>query len=275
MRLALFLAFTVHFLLIPKPSLAGPPVVLDRELLGQELQAISLQLATLERQVGHDPNLGAQVTALIHQIKALSAQVAAAPLAPTSAGDSAKTPPAAPPGLPAPIEPAAAAAPSSPMVSSSRATPASPAVPAPPPVLDSPKARSSGAPAPEVPPLPPPLTPSPETREAPPVAPLPPQAGLAIDEGSLQALLRAIQAESFARGKLRVLAEAARRHQFLVTQATQVLQLFPGQDRLSALQILALRILDRENSPRLVELFELASQQRRASQILGISSGYY
>jgi hypothetical protein len=142
-------------------------------------------------------------------------------------------------------------------------------------VVDSPAAQVPEAPPPEVPPLPPPLSPAPETRAAPSEAPLSSQPQ-AIDEPSFQELWRAIQAQSFARSKLRVLSEAARRSHFLVAQVAQILRLFGlGRDRLLALRILALRILDRQQSHRLVELFELASDQRRANQILGIRRGFY
>ena len=262
MRSTLFSVLTLASFLTAGPGSAGAPVVIDRELLGQQLQAISLQLANLQRQAGNDANLGAQITALLHQIKALEMQVAGAPAAPSSAPASAGAAPPPPPPIPAPAVPAPGTLPAAPIPA------------APPPVLDAPAGEAPEARPPEVPPLPPPLAPAPDSRAAPPGG-FPSQAQ-AIDEPSFQELQSAIQAQSYGRNKLRVLFETARRRHFLVAQGAQILRLFAvGRDRLLALRVLVPRILDRQQIQRLIDLFERASDQRRANQILGIGRGYY
>lgn len=82
-------------------------------------------------------------------------------------------------------------------------------------------------------------------------------------------LKRAIKAEGFAEGKLRVLDSATQDSYFLVGQVKQLLKLFSfGDDKLQALEIVTPRILDRENSFQLYKSFSFAGERDRAKAIL-------
>jgi|SRR5579883_3050709 len=106
---------------------------------------------------------------------------------------------------------------------------------------------------------------------APSPAPQPPAPSLAptLDGAGFASLLARVKGEHFSRGQLKVLREAATASRFLVAQAAELLPLFTFEaDRVKALEILAPRIADRENGPRLYVLFEFPSSKREAQRLL-------
>jgi hypothetical protein len=89
------------------------------------------------------------------------------------------------------------------------------------------------------------------------------------EEGDMQAVLAAIRNESFSSDQLRVLGEAAHGSCFTVAQVEQTLPLFSFEaDQLKALQIMAPRILDRQNNFRIYGLFTFESGKQQARRIL-------
>lgn len=89
------------------------------------------------------------------------------------------------------------------------------------------------------------------------------------DEGDLQAVIGAIKNESFSSDQLRVLGEAAHGTCFTVAQVEQVIPLFSFEaDQLKALQIMALRLVDRQNAFRIYGLFTFESGKQQARRIL-------
>jgi Domain of unknown function (DUF4476) len=98
---------------------------------------------------------------------------------------------------------------------------------------------------------------------------LPTPAVYPIADGSLQELLRAINRQSFAADRLRVLQQAAPANYFLVGQAQQVLTSFSfSADRLTAVRYLKPRLLDPENYYRLYESFTFSSDKQKLREIL-------
>lgn len=89
------------------------------------------------------------------------------------------------------------------------------------------------------------------------------------DESDLQAVIGAIKNESFSSDQLRVLSEAAQGTCFTVAQIEQVLPLFSFEaDQLKALQIMAPRLVDRQNTFRIYGLFTFESGKQQARRIL-------
>ncbi len=89
------------------------------------------------------------------------------------------------------------------------------------------------------------------------------------EDGEMQAVLSAIKNESFSSDQLRVLGEAAQGSCFTVAQVEQTLPLFSFEaDQLKALQIMAPRILDRQNNFRIYGLFTFESGKQQARRIL-------
>jgi len=102
---------------------------------------------------------------------------------------------------------------------------------------------------------------------APPPVPAPMRSPMA--EPAFQALMQAIDSESFPREKLRVLETGSAGQLFLVGQLQQVLQrLSFASDQLKAARLLAPRIVDRENRFRLYESFTFAADKDQLSKIL-------
>ena len=88
-------------------------------------------------------------------------------------------------------------------------------------------------------------------------------------DGDMQAGLSGNKSESFSSNQLRVLGEAAQGTCFTVAQVEQTLPLFSFEaDQLKALQLMAPRILDRQNNFRIYGLFTFESGKQQARRIL-------
>jgi len=91
-----------------------------------------------------------------------------------------------------------------------------------------------------------------------------------MDEAAFRNLLKAVERESFANDKLRVLGQAAPANWFLVAQTQQVLsQLTFPKERLEAVRILRPRILDTGNFYQLYASFEFPGDKDELKRILG------
>ena len=102
----------------------------------------------------------------------------------------------------------------------------------------------------------------------PPMAP-PPPAIVVIEAPDFRDLVRALKAESFGEGKLRVLDAAAHRTWFATDQVIELLGQFDfGADKLKALEILAPRLVDPANAFRIYQAFEFDADKQKAKQIL-------
>lgn len=102
----------------------------------------------------------------------------------------------------------------------------------------------------------------------PPMAP-PPPAMVVIAGPDFRDLLRALKAESFGEGKLRVLDAAAHRAWFATDQVIELLGQFDfGADKLKALEILAPRLIDPANAFRIYQAFEFDADKQKAKHIL-------
>jgi hypothetical protein len=102
----------------------------------------------------------------------------------------------------------------------------------------------------------------------PPPAP-PPPAVRPIDERALAQLIDAIKQATFRQNMLQVLEQAVGYHHFVVDQAARILPLYTFEDdRLTALERLAPRLLDPENGYKLTALFTFSSSKQRAGEIL-------
>jgi hypothetical protein len=79
----------------------------------------------------------------------------------------------------------------------------------------------------------------------------------------------ALEARGFAGERLDVLSELCRHNWFVVEQARRLIESFSfGKDRLQALELLAPRIVDRQNDFRLFEAFTFESDKAQARRIL-------
>ena len=120
-------------------------------------------------------------------------------------------------------------------------------------------------------PAPPPgyQQPPPPAYQQPPPAQFQPPAQ-PITEPAFRNLMAAMQRESFANGKLRVLEQAAPSNWFLVQQVQQILAElnFPA-DRLNAVRILKPYILDTNNFFQLYGAFEFPRDKEELRRILG------
>lgn len=102
--------------------------------------------------------------------------------------------------------------------------------------------------------------------EPPPPEPVGPTPMAEADFGQA---LGAIDAESFSDGKLRVIEDFAGHGWFLVDQVKRVIEaLTYGKDRVRALELLAPRILDRENQFKIYDAFTYDSEKAEARKIL-------
>jgi hypothetical protein len=90
-----------------------------------------------------------------------------------------------------------------------------------------------------------------------------------MDDGTFSTLVARINGEGFSDGKLRVLQEAARNNFFVCAQAKQLLPLYAfDKDRLRALELIAPRLLDRQNGFTLIESFPFSESKSKAQRIL-------
>jgi hypothetical protein len=113
-----------------------------------------------------------------------------------------------------------------------------------------------------------PMMPAPVQVMMPP-APPPAPVIVAMEAGAFQQLLGAVNNESFGRDKLRVVREAAKGQHFEVQQVVRLLGAFsfPGE-QIQALEIVAPRILDRQNVFQIYSVFTFPSYKRQAEGIL-------
>ena len=101
----------------------------------------------------------------------------------------------------------------------------------------------------------------------PPALPPPPPI---VDDDTFDSLIEAVDDQAFSQDKLRVLDDAAASRWFRVDQVARLLdQLAFSEDKLHALQTLAHRIVDRQNTFKLYNSFVFANDKARARKILG------
>ena len=109
--------------------------------------------------------------------------------------------------------------------------------------------------------------PPPPVVEAPPA---PPPGPTAIAGPDLARIMAAVRAESFGRDQLAVLQSAIGENYFTIAQSKEVMQLFTfSGERLSALGLMAPRILDKQNAFELNSFFTFSSEKRKARALLG------
>lgn len=90
-----------------------------------------------------------------------------------------------------------------------------------------------------------------------------------MDDGRFAALLQAIQAEAFSEGKIRVIQEGARSDYFLVAQLRRIIEgLTFSPDKIKAVELIAPRLLDRNNAFTLYSVFTFDSEKEQARRIL-------
>lgn len=83
-----------------------------------------------------------------------------------------------------------------------------------------------------------------------------------------EGLLGAINAESFSQGKIRVIEDAAREHYFVIAQLRRVIEsLTFSPDKIRAVEIMAPRVLDRQNAYTLYSVFSFESEKQQARAI--------
>lgn len=116
--------------------------------------------------------------------------------------------------------------------------------------------------------------PPPPMRELPPPAVVPPPppvrpAAYPMPPERFQALLGAIAHEPFSDGKLRVIDQAASDSLFRIEQVEQVIRkLAFSQDKLRALEVMAPRVVDRQNAFKIYDAFTFSSDKEQAQKIL-------
>lgn len=127
-------------------------------------------------------------------------------------------------------------------------------------------------PPPQQRPPPPPNSfppPQPNFPTAPPVQVRPRPTIQPIADATLQALMGAIQKESFSDNRIAVLRQAVPSHFFLVSQVQQILPLYTfSADKLQAMRLLKPRMLDPENAFRLYDSFTFSADKEELGRIL-------
>ncbi len=141
----------------------------------------------------------------------------------------------------------------------------------PPPPQYAPPAYPPGRPGPTTVMPPPPAYPTPPP-PAYPVPPPPPHHGPGhhvVDDATFSSIVAAVNEQSFAQDKLRVVGDAARTHLFRVEQVIQLLNAldFPT-NKVSALEMLAPRMVDRGNDFKIYGAFTFSSDKEKARKIL-------
>ena len=274
-------------------------VVVDREQLQQQLQALTQQVAIAQQQIDQSPTVRVQLTSAVQQLQAaqrqlgeLARQLSLAPPAPVNA------PQYAPPGAPqyAPGAPQYApgapqyAPPGTPQYAPGAPQYAPPGTPqyappgapqyAPPgaPQYAPPGAPQYAPPAPQYPPAAPQYSPTPQPgppQYAPPAPPTPqyppPSYQNALGDADFRSLLQQLTSAS-SNDKLNVLRRSSVGSSFLVDQVARILPLYIyTADRLVALQILTPQILDRPSAFKLLSLFHDSEDREQAQRILFIN----
>jgi hypothetical protein len=91
----------------------------------------------------------------------------------------------------------------------------------------------------------------------------------AMDDKTFDRLKKRVDAESFADAKLRVIREAASANYFRSAQVAALLRsVTMSNDRLSALEALAVHIVDRANTFEILKAFEFDQDKQKAEKIL-------
>lgn len=89
-----------------------------------------------------------------------------------------------------------------------------------------------------------------------------------IADARLDALLRAIEVEAFSTSKLAVLQAAAGDHRFTIAQLRRIVEAFTfSSDRIKAVELVAPRVLDRQNAFELSSAFGFDSERQQVRAI--------
>ena len=108
-------------------------------------------------------------------------------------------------------------------------------------------------------------SPSPEATGEP-----PPPEPQAMDPGDFAALMKALKAESFPKGKLAVLREAARRNRFRVAQLRHVMQEFSFADgKLQAAAAIHPVLVDPQNFYKVYQDLQFESDKLKLRRMIG------
>jgi hypothetical protein len=103
----------------------------------------------------------------------------------------------------------------------------------------------------------------------PPPSPPPPATPLPVDEETLANALAHIGNESFEQDKLRIVRDLANSQYFLVSQVERILPAFSFENtKVTVVEILAPRILDRQNAYRLYGSFTFSSNKAKVEKLL-------
>jgi len=87
-------------------------------------------------------------------------------------------------------------------------------------------------------------------------------------DGRFEELLQVVRAEAFGQGKLRILEGAARDNYFVIAQVRRVIETFSfPSDKMRALEIMAPRVLDRQNAFSLYSAFDFEMEKEQARVI--------
>lgn len=237
--------FALWFLSMPMVHAEPPitPVIVDQGVMSRELRAALAELDALERSIQRPPELQRKIStrtqaaatairAALQQVE--QARVLEGPLAE---------------GRPHPERPVA-----------ERPVP----VPNNPPVVVI--NPGPAAPGPVVVVTPPTqVTPPAPARPAPP----PVAAVQAISSTELMRVVEEIRKESFSDAKLRIVSSVASSSYFTVSQVQSIMGCFTfDKDKLQVVEILAPRILDRENVYKIYGSFDFESSKREAEKYL-------
>jgi Ricin-type beta-trefoil lectin domain/Domain of unknown function (DUF4476) len=129
--------------------------------------------------------------------------------------------------------------------------------------------REMAVPPPPPPPTPPPPPPPPPARDG-----AWRRQARAMDEPTFRRFVDAVKNEGFADDQIRVIESASSRNYFRVMQLRAVLDLLAfSANKLRALELVAPRLIDPENTGSLYEAFAFSADKEQARQILG-RSGY-
>jgi hypothetical protein len=100
-------------------------------------------------------------------------------------------------------------------------------------------------------------------------APPPPAGPTAMDPGTFSTFINVLRNESFSDGKARVIGDAAGSNWFTIAQLKQVVNVLTfSSDKMRAVELIAPRIVDRQNSFTLYDAFTFDSDKRKAREIL-------
>lgn len=103
----------------------------------------------------------------------------------------------------------------------------------------------------------------------PPGNPPPMEVRRAIEESELASVLAAIDDESFSQGKLNVLSSVASSRWFTVDQLKRIVgKMTFDQDKIKSVEIVAPRLLDKENGYKLYSAFDFQTSKDKVAEIL-------